>query len=66
MKQLKERDIKYETKTHWVADLGDSYAVFKIGVTCSASDSFYNHDDDGLSIAVARCKYLSKRVRGEK
>ncbi len=61
MRQLREKDIKHEKGNYWVADLGDSYTVFKIGVTCSESDSSYKRDSDGLLIAIARCNYLAKR-----
>ena len=59
--QLKERDIKHEVGTYWVADTGDSYTVFKNEIWSSVSDSSYAHTSDGLSMAVARCNYLAKR-----
>lgn len=58
----KVKDIKFESKCEqfWVLDNKDSYAVMQNGLTHSVSDSFYRHDPDGLSIAIARCKYLAK------
>lgn len=57
----KEKDIKFESGKYWVLDNKDSYAVMVTGITHSISDSFYKRDPDGLSIAIARCKYLNKR-----
>lgn len=56
----KESDIKYELGNYFVLKLKDSYGVFKNGLTHSTSDSFYHLNDDGLSIAIARCKYLAR------
>lgn len=64
MKRLTESDIKHEVGNYWVADTGDSYTVFKIGITHSTSDSSYKRNADGLSIAIARCNYLAKRFDG--
>jgi len=61
MKRLREKDIKHEAGSYWVADLGDSYSVMQSGLTHSVSDSHYHRNSDGLSIAVARCNYLAKR-----
>lgn len=58
---MKEQDIKYEQGDFWVGDTKDSYTVFKTGITHSTSDSSYRHDADGLSIAIARCKYLANK-----
>lgn len=58
---LREREIVHEAGDYWVLDAGDSYAVMRIGVTHSVSESAYSHDLDGLSIAVARCNYLASR-----
>jgi len=59
---MKERDIKYENGCFWVGDTGKAYVVLKAGITHSVSDSAYVRDDDGLSIAKARCDYLAKRA----
>ena len=58
--KLKEKDIIHEAGDYWVADEGSAFTVYKIGVTHSTSDSSYEHDPDGLSIAKARCDYLAK------
>lgn len=57
----KEKDIKHEAGRFWVLDTGKSYAVMAAGSTCSESESAYTRNDDGLSIAVARCNYLDRR-----
>jgi hypothetical protein len=57
----KEKDIKYEQGNFWVLDTGQSYAVMCNNNTHSTSDSEYAHNNDGLSIAIARCNYLNKR-----
>ena len=56
----KERDIKHENGQYWVLDTKDSYTVMIKGITHSTSESSYTRTDDGLSIAIARCNYLSK------
>lgn len=58
---MKEKDIKHESGIFWVLDTHNSYAVMRNVGTHSKSDSEYTHDADGLSIAIARCNYLSKR-----
>lgn len=57
---FKESDIKYENGDFWVFDTKDSYTVMRNGVTHATSQSSYKRDDDGLSIAIARCDYLAK------
>ena len=59
-----EKDIKHENGDFWVLDTKDSYTVMINGVTHSTSDSSYERNEDGLSIAMARCNYLAKR-KGE-
>ena len=56
-----ESDIKHESGNYWVCDTGSSYAVMKIGITYSVSDSAYDHTSTGLSVAIARCDYLARR-----
>lgn len=65
---MKEKDIIFETTCQgfWVGDLKDSYAVFIDKGTHSESDSHYRRNADGLSIAIARAKYLSKRKESKK
>lgn len=59
----KEADIAHENGKYWV--LKDkqlnAYLVMVTGAVASHSDSAYSLDDDGLSIAIARCNYLAKR-----
>lgn len=57
----KEKDIKHENGMFWVLDDKTSYDVMCSGITHSTMDSAYHHNEDGLSIAVARCNYLAKR-----
>lgn len=59
----KEKDIKHEAGNFWVLDTGKAYAVMVSGVTHSISESAYERTDDGLSIAVARCNYLSSKQK---
>jgi len=59
--RTRESDIVYENAACWVRRDRSAYTVFKIGLTHSESDSAYKKNADGLSIAVARCKYLEKR-----
>jgi hypothetical protein len=58
---MKEKDIMHEIGNYWVGREKDCYTVFEIGATCSTSDSSYPKTSDGLSIAIARCNYLSSR-----
>jgi hypothetical protein len=59
MMSYKVKDIKHENGDYWVLDNKESYVVFKTGITHSTSDSAYEHSEDGLSIAIARCNYLA-------
>lgn len=59
------KDIILELEHCFVLKLKDSYGVFVNNLTHSISDSFYKLNADGLSIAIARAKYLNK-VRGSK
>ena len=56
----------HENSGYWV--LKDhkhrAYTVLKSGLTHSTADSSYELNDDGLSIAIARCNYLAK-AKGE-
>ena len=58
---IKEKDIIHENGKYWVLRKKDAYYVMKIGITHSTSDSSYTPDDDGKSIAIARCDYLAKQ-----
>ena len=55
----KESDIVHETKDCFVLKEKDCYTVFVNGVTHSKSDSSYTKDEDGLSLAIIRCKYIA-------
>jgi hypothetical protein len=57
----KEKDIVHESGEYWILDTGASYAVMKQGITHSETDSVYARDQDGLSIAFARCSYLANK-----
>ena len=59
----KTKDISHENGVYWVLKDREAgvYWVFKTGVTHSTSDSSYTLDDDGLSLAIARCDYLAGR-----
>ena len=57
------KDIIHENGKYWVArdKRQKLYIVFKITITHSVSDSAYSLDENGLSIAIARCNYLADR-----
>lgn len=57
---MKISDIVYELGQFWVFKGKDAYYVMENGVTSSTSDSAYALDPDGLSIAIARVKYLER------
>lgn len=61
---MKERDIMHEAGSYWVGRTATSYTVYRAGVTHSTPDSSYPVDPDGLSVAIARCKYLASRPPG--
>lgn len=63
MMATRESDIVHETPVCWVRRDRNSYTVFRIGVTHSTSDSSYKKNADGLSIAISRCNYLTKRAQ---
>ena len=62
----KEQDIVHENGSYWVLKDREhkAYTVLKSGITHSTADSSYSLNDDGLSIAIARCNYLAK-AKGE-
>lgn len=61
----KEEDIIAEFGSAWVlrSQKNQCYYVM-VSDTVSASESAYVLNDDGLSIALARAKYLSGRIKG--
>ena len=64
---MQESDIMYETPcgNYWVGrdKENNAYVVFKARLTHSESDCAFALDDDGLSIAICRAKYLAKRSK---
>jgi hypothetical protein len=58
-----EAMIKFESGDYWVCDSDNQYTVYKQCLTHSEADSSYPYTEDGLSIAIARCKYLAKRSK---
>ena len=57
---MRESDIMHEEGNYWVGRQRDAYVVYKTGFQCSEADSAYARTADGLSIAIARCKYLAR------
>jgi hypothetical protein len=59
---MRESDIVHQIGKYWVGrdKSHRAYVVYKIGPSYSTSDSAYNLNDDGLSIAIARANYLAK------
>lgn len=58
---IRESQIIFEEGKIWILDTKDSYSVQISGFTHSTTDSAYHRNSDGLSIAMARAKYLVKR-----
>lgn len=60
-------DVVYECGDVWVLrdTKQQAYVVFRSGVTHATSDSAYSLDDDGLSLAAARAKYLGSKQKCE-
>ena len=52
---------RHENGNYWVAELDNTYTVFKTGITHSTSIQSFKRDSDGLSNAIAYCDYLAKR-----
>lgn len=61
---MRESDIVYEAGPYWVARDRDynCYTVYKTGVTHSKADCGFPLDNDGLSLAICRAKYLASRA----
>lgn len=57
---MSEHDVVYEGPKAWVCRERSAYTVYRVGVTHSTGDSSYPKTDDGLSIAIARAKYLNR------
>jgi hypothetical protein len=59
---LKEKDIVYHESFAAVFKDRDCFSVFVPNTTHSTFDSAYELTADGESLAVARAKYLDKRM----
>lgn len=59
---MKERDIVYQNGSFWVGKFIGCYGVYQDVNGYAISDSSYSKDEDGLSIAKARCGYRAKRA----
>jgi len=57
---VRESAIKHEAGPYWVCENKSDYTVYVSGITHSKPDSSYAKDDDGLSLAIARCDYLAR------
>lgn len=55
-----EANIMHEAGS-WVWKSRTQYTVYRAGMTVSKADSSYPLTADGLSIAIARANYLSRR-----
>jgi len=66
LRGTRESAIVFETPVCWVRQDSKAYTVFRTGTVASASDSAYKKNADGLSLAKARCTYLTKRVEGQR
>lgn len=56
-----ESSIEFESGSYFVLRVSNAYEVRKNKLTHSIHDSSYAKTADGLSIAIARCRYLAKR-----
>ena len=56
----KECNIVFELGMTWVYRESKSYTVYINNLTHATSDSSYSLTNDGLSIAIERCKYLNR------
>ena len=58
----KEKDIVFETRKSWVLRERDCYTVFVVGATCSTSDCSFERTVAGLSLAIYRAFYHSRKT----
>mgnify|MGYP000610327203 CR=1 FL=1 len=58
---MREKNIVFESGRYFVYQAGSSYDVMRNVATHSEVESMYALSPDGLSLAVARCEYLSGR-----
>lgn len=60
---MRESDIVHEAGNYWVCREPRAYTVYCANpLHYSVADSSYRKDADGLSLAIARCNYLAKRL----
>lgn len=59
---MKESQIVFELGSFWVWKGPEAYTVYKTGPVYSVPDSSYEATPDGLSIAIARAKYLARKA----
>ena len=58
---MTERDIKHENGGFWVHGCNRGFTVFRVTDShYSIADSSYPPNNDGLSLAIARCDFLAK------
>lgn len=60
---MKESQIVFDSGPFWVWKGPESFTVFKAGPVYSVPDSSYAPTPDGLSIAIARAEYLTKKAK---
>jgi len=54
--------VLHENNGYWVMKSSDGYHVMQPESCYSVTESVYSLDDDGLSIAIARCNYLGNKL----
>jgi hypothetical protein len=61
---MTEADIIHQAGPFWVGRTRSppSFTVYQVKATASHPDSSYAPDDDGRSMAVARCNYMARRA----
>lgn len=62
-KHLEKHGIVFEIDGFYVKTMKDGYAVFRPGATHATSTETYALTPDGLSLAVASCKYMAKIMK---
>lgn len=61
--RIKGKDIVFESEHSWVLAERNCYTVLRNTDCYSFTDSSYPKTEDGLSIALARAKYITKRAK---
>lgn len=61
---MTEADIMCDDRSFWVYRdrINKAYTVYRNMITHAQADSSYPMTSDGLSLAIARCHYLSTRA----